>query len=157
MTRTPDRTLSQPGQAPPATETLPNGPPRLEKVLAAMQDDLAHPWSVRELASIAYLSPTRLRQLFVEAYEMPPISWLTRQRVRTMAKLLCESDISVREAAALVGWSNQAHAAKQFRRVTGLKPMDYRAQQRGQAAKVCAFCGQQFPTSPPPSLRCDGL
>ena len=62
-----------------------------------MQDDLAHPWSVRELASIAYLSPTRLRQLFVEAYEMPPISWLTRQRVRTMAKLLCESDISVRE------------------------------------------------------------
>lgn len=88
-------------------------------LLTVTQADLAHPWSLAELAAIAHLSPSRLRQLFVEIFGMPPIVWLTLQRVRAMARTISTTDATIRQAAAEVGWRNQAHAAKQFRKLTG--------------------------------------
>lgn len=110
-------------------------------LLTVTQADLAHPWSLAELAAIAHLSPSRLRQLFVEIFGMPPIAWLTLQRVRAMARTISTTDATIRQAAAEVGWRNQAHAAKQFRKLTGRSPTEYRAAYRDRGVRACPWCG----------------
>lgn len=113
----------------------------LTHLSVVMQADLAHPWSLAELAKIAHLSPSRLRQLFVEIFGMPPIVWLTLQRVRAMARTMSTTDATIRQAAAEVGWRNQAHAAKQFRKLTGRSPTAYRAAYRDRGVRACPWCG----------------
>lgn len=113
----------------------------LTHLSVVMQTDLAHPWSLAKLAEIAHLSPSRLRQLFVEIFGMPPIAWLTLQRVRAMARTISATDATIRQAAAEVGWRNQAHAAKQFRKLTGRSPTEYRAAYRDRGVRTCPWCG----------------
>lgn len=49
--------------------------------------------------------------------------------------------------AHAVGWRDQAHAAQQFRKLTGLSPTEYRAETRSKAVAECFWCGQPLPTS----------
>lgn len=41
-----------------------------------MQTDLAHPWTLAELAHNVHLSPSQLIRLFTREVELPPISYL---------------------------------------------------------------------------------
>ena len=124
-------------------------------LVAAMQADLAHPWSLAELAEIAHLSPSRRRQLFVEILGMPPMAWLTLQRVRAMARTISATDTTIRQAAAEVGWMNQAHAAKQFRKLTWRSPTEYRAKvwSQNEPVGICRWCGHPIKQ---PSSRARG-
>ncbi|WP_407670826.1 helix-turn-helix transcriptional regulator [Parenemella sanctibonifatiensis] len=110
-----------------------------------MHDELARPWTLTDLADITHLSPSRLRQLFLTSYGLTPIGWLTHQRVRKMAQLLRETHQAVRDIAKTVGWRNQARAAQQFRKLTGLSPTEYRAKVREAAVVECFWCGQPLP------------
>ncbi|EFG46838.1 transcriptional regulator, AraC family [Brevibacterium mcbrellneri ATCC 49030] len=107
----------------------------------AVHADLTRPWRLVELAEIAHLSPSRRRQLFVEILEMPPIAWPTLQRVRAIARTISATDTTTRQAAAEVGWMNQAHAAKQYRKLTGRSPTEYRAAYRDRGVRTSPWCG----------------
>ena len=107
----------------------------------AVHADLTRPWRLVELAEIAHLSPSRLRQLFVEILGMPPIAWPTLQRVRAIARTISATDTTIRQAAAEVGWMNQAHAAKQFRKLTGRSPIVCRAAYRDRGVRTSPWCG----------------
>ncbi|MBZ6370940.1 MAG: helix-turn-helix transcriptional regulator [Microbacterium hominis] len=87
-----------------------------------MRADLAHRWTLAELAQDAHLSPSRLGGLFVEQFGVPPIMLLARLRVREMARLLRESDMTVGEIGVRVGWRNRGHAAEQFAKIMGVTP-----------------------------------
>lgn len=121
--------------------------PEIRDTLNRMRTDLAHRWTLSELAQDAHLSPSRLRGLFVKQFGVPPIAMLARLRVRQMARLLRETHQPVRDIARAVGWSNQAHAAQQFRKLTGLSPTEYRAKVREAAVVECFWCGQRLPAS----------
>ena len=125
----------------PAARPLVVVPSGVAAVADAVHADLTRPWRLAELAEIAHLSPSRLRQLFVEIFGMPPIAWLTLQRVRAMARTIGATDATIRQAAAEVGWMNQAHAAKQFRKLTGRSPTAYRAAYRDRGVRACPWCG----------------
>lgn len=112
-----------------------------------LQTDLAHPWTAYELAGGVHLSASRLRGLFVEELGVTPLGVLTRLRVREMARLLRETGLTVREIAQDVGWRDQAHAAQQFRKLTGRSPTEYRAETRSRAVAECSCCGQPLPAS----------
>ena len=89
-----------------ATEHSGLGPTRTEirDTVIRMRADLAHRWTLAELAQDAHLSPSRLGGLFVEQFGVPPIMLLARLRVREMARLLRESDMTVGEIGVRVGW-----------------------------------------------------
>ena len=114
-------------------------------LVAAMQADLTRPWRLVELAEIAHLSPSRLRQLFVEILGMPPIAWPTLQRVRAIARTISATDTTIRQAAAEVGWMNQAlpqaHRAVTDR-VSGCVPRSRRADESVVWACLLAQCWQ---------------
>lgn len=122
-------------------------------VEAAVRADISHRWTLSELAAIAHLSPSGLGQLFTKVHGVSPFTWLTHQRVREMARLLRETHQPVSDIARAVGWSNQAHAAQQFRKLTGRSPTEYRAEVRGATVVACLWCGQRVKKQLATSVR----
>jgi transcriptional regulator GlxA family with amidase domain len=56
---------------------------------------------------------------------IPPYAWLAQYRVNR-ARGLLESGLKPAEVAALVGFADQAHLTRWFRRVLGVTPAAYR-------------------------------
>ena len=97
------------------------------------------------------MSPSRLGGLFVEQFGVPPIMLLARLRVREMARLLRESDMTVGEIGVRVGWRNRGHTAEQFAKIMGVTPTAYRNQYHQRTRQTaddltgCLWCGQPLP------------
>nr|WP_302052801.1 AraC family transcriptional regulator [Brevibacterium luteolum] len=98
-----------------------------------------------ELAAIAHLSHSGLGRQFIKVHGVSPFTWITHQRIREMSRLLSETPQPVRDIAQAVGWSNQAHAAQKFRKLTGRSPTEYRAETRRRIVAECFLCGQALP------------
>lgn len=138
-----------------ATERSGLGPARTEirDTVIRMRADLAHRWTLAELAQDAHLSRSRLGGLFVEQFGVPPIMLLARLRVREMARLLRESDMTVDQIGVRVGWRNRGHAAEQFAKTMGVTPTAYRTEYRQQTRQTaddltgCLWCGQPLPAT----------
>ena len=89
----------------------------------------------------------------MEQFGAPPIMLLARLRVREMARLLRESDMTVDQIGVRVGWRNRGHAAEQFAKTMGVTPTAYRAEYRQQTRQTaddltgCLWGGQPLPTT----------
>ncbi|WP_245810337.1 helix-turn-helix domain-containing protein [Brachybacterium massiliense] len=104
-------------------------PLRREALLAreALHENVAHPWTLGELAETVRLSPQQFTRVFAEAFGKTPIAYLTMLRVQEMARLLRETDLPVAAAGRRVGWSSRSRATEAFIEHTGLSPSRYRA------------------------------
>lgn len=60
---------------------------------------------------------------------VPPLTYLTRWRLRQAARLLAEENLSVGETALRVGYESEAAFSKAFKRQFGQPPMAYRRSQ----------------------------
>ena len=96
---------------------------RIEQALRA---DLAHRWTVNEMASIVHLSPRHLSRVFQDALGRSPISYLATLRAKEMTRLLRETDMSVAAAGQAVGWKSRTRARQAFTALTGITPESYR-------------------------------
>jgi AraC-like DNA-binding protein len=83
-------------------------------------------WTLTRLAACVHLSPSWFAQVFTTTFGKPPIVFLTMIRVEKLAFLLRTTDDPVVACARAVGWTNASHAAKQFKRATGVSPGEYR-------------------------------
>ncbi|MFJ2264614.1 AraC family transcriptional regulator [Streptomyces sp. NPDC087844] len=103
--------------------------PGAGRVAAAVRDRLADellaPPSLAALAADLGLSRYQLLRAFRTSMGMPPYAWLAQYRVNR-ARCLLESGHRPAEAAALVGFADQAHLTRWFRRVLGVTPAAYR-------------------------------
>ncbi|WIW46140.1 helix-turn-helix transcriptional regulator [Bradyrhizobium sp. 62B] len=95
---------------------------RLQSVKQRMDADLAHPWSIDELARNAGLSRRSFNQKFQMAYGESAIDYLRRQRLDAARELLIHQRLSVTEAAYRVGYAHPANFATAFRRRFGHSP-----------------------------------
>lgn len=92
---------------------------------AVLEQRMADPPTLEQLARELDTSPFSLLRAFRERYGMPPHAWLTDARVRRVRALL-ESGIAPAEAAAAVGFTDQSHLGRHFRRIVGVPPGAYR-------------------------------
>ena len=72
--------------------------------------------SRRELADAVGVSPTDVTRIFRRETGLTPWQYLNRYRVAQAQRLLRESDISVTEIAAQVGFNDAAYFSRIFRR-----------------------------------------
>lgn len=100
---------------------------RIRRAVELMHAHLERELPVQELAAAAYLSPFHFARLFKKLMGASPHAYLAGLRVRRAQTLLAETDLSVTEVAARVGYGNSSHFAKSFRRATGLTPREFRA------------------------------
>ncbi|MGN9781057.1 AraC family transcriptional regulator [Nonomuraea sp. ZG12] len=97
--------------------TVTGAPPNLRDLAAVTG---ATP-SLSELAAAAGATPFALLRAFQRAYGLPPHAYLTQLRVRRARELL-ERGVPPAAAAVSVGFCDQSHLSRHFRRIVGATP-----------------------------------
>jgi AraC-like DNA-binding protein len=84
-----------------------------------------------QLAAMVGLDPFTLVRGFARAYGLPPHAWLIQERVRR-AQACLRAGLSPATVAAEVGFADQSHLCRHFKRIVGVTPGLY---QRAASAK----------------------
>jgi AraC family transcriptional regulator len=103
-------------------------PAVLRSVVSYMHDHVAEHIDLDELSRVAGTSRFRFVRLFRASTGMTPMRYLESCRIGLARKLLREGSRSVTEVATAVGFADQSHFVKRFRRHAGCTPRQYAAQ-----------------------------
>ncbi|MFA1543753.1 AraC family transcriptional regulator [Actinomadura monticuli] len=104
-----------------------HGDPVAGPALRLLHDDLAHPWTVADLAARVGTSRAALAQRFAKLIGEPPMAYLTGIRLAQAADLLRESDATLDAIARQVGYGTAFALSTAFKRERGVSPQEYRA------------------------------
>ncbi|MER5301275.1 AraC family transcriptional regulator [Streptomyces lasiicapitis] len=116
----------------PAQTLVPGAAALTRTVRDRLADNVLSPPTLTELATELGLSRYQLLRAFRTTTGMPPYAWLAQHRV-TRARGLLESGLRPAAVAGLVGFADQAHLTRWFRRVVGVTPAAYRNSVRADA------------------------
>ena len=103
-------------------------PAWLKRVVARLRDDPAARVSVASLAAEAGVHPVHLARVFRRHRGETIASYVRRVRVQRAARLLARRDADVANTASLasvasaLGFADQSHMTRAFRRVAGTTP-----------------------------------
>jgi AraC family transcriptional regulator len=103
---------------------------RVERVIALMKDDLRQGLSLGEMARLVNLSPAHLCNLFKAQTGTSPARYLRSLRMARAESLLINTFLSVKEVMVGVGLSDQSHFVRDFKRINGITPTQYRRRNR---------------------------
>jgi len=118
----------QGGQAQYVSTPLPDqADTSLAPLLDWARSHLDRPLTLSLLARQAGTTSRTLTRRFSGEVGLPPLQWLTSERVRRARQLLEDSDISVEEVAAACGLGTAANLRVHFVRQTGTTPSGYRS------------------------------
>jgi AraC family L-rhamnose operon transcriptional activator RhaR len=101
--------------------------PAVLEAMRMLEERPAHPWTLTDLAASLHLAPGYLVRLFKSATGLPPMAYLSRQRVELAASRLLHSDEPISRVGESVGWPDQNYFARRFRSHYGLSASTYRA------------------------------
>lgn len=102
------------------------GLPRLRPVLEHLDRHFAESLHIDSLAALVALSPGQFHRCFKSLTGTSPFEYAKRLRLRLAATLLRESDLTVAEIGAQVGWSDPFHFSKMFKGAYAQSPTSYR-------------------------------
>lgn len=91
-----------------------------------LEERAATPVRLEDLAALAGMSAFRTLRVFEQAVGMPPHAYLTHLRVARARRLLTHGTPPA-HAAALVGFYDQSHLTRHFKRIVGVTPGQYAA------------------------------
>lgn len=101
---------------------------RLLPALALMQNELANPISIEQLAAECHLSPAHFRRVFVQTMDTSPLQYLQQKRLEKACQLLLHGSGTIETISTQVGYEDASYFSHLFRRVMGLSPGKYRRQ-----------------------------
>ncbi len=100
---------------------------RIRRAVELMHSNLERDLQLEEIAAAAHVSPFHFARLFKKLTGATPHAYLAMLRAARARTLLAETDLSITEVGARVGYSSSSHFAKAFRQATGLSPRAFRA------------------------------
>lgn len=118
-------------ERPPRIGASANEPLAVARAKSYLYDNLAAPVTLDELATAAGLSRFRLIRAFAAAVGLPPHAYHLQLRVERARQLLRDG-LSGAQAAADLGFVDQAHFIRHFKRVMRVTPGAYRRSERRQ-------------------------
>lgn len=97
------------------------------RVITAIHSQPAYHWSVKEMATLVSLSPSRFAARFTEIMGTSPMVYVTRWRMYLATKLLNETRSGIEQISTQVGYDNVAAFSRAFKRNIGSSPGVWRA------------------------------
>lgn len=79
-----------------------------------------------ELAAIAQISPTYFARLFKQSEGITPHQYILKRRSDRAQSLLRHSELSLADIAVRVGFCDQSHLTRCFKRLVGVTPTQFR-------------------------------
>lgn len=101
-----------------------------KQVMEIISADLSKHYSVENLAAPFGISPSSLKNYFQGVYGKNISTWLREARMSAASMALRESNQSVAEIAAKVGYENASKFSAAFKSFLGETPLEYRRQSR---------------------------
>ncbi|MGI5894945.1 MAG: helix-turn-helix transcriptional regulator [Candidatus Merdivicinus sp.] len=98
----------------------------LEKLRAAMQNDLQENWNIAKMADWLNLSPSYFSHIYRKQFGISPIGDLIQMRLEAAKILLLNTDMGLRDIAEACGFENEFYFSKLFRRRLNISPGIYR-------------------------------
>ncbi|MDX6694711.1 MAG: two-component system, response regulator YesN [Blastocatellia bacterium] len=100
---------------------------RVRQAMAFIEENYRRDLSLEKVAAVVHLSIWYLCHLFKSETGETPVRYLKAIRMRQAEALLKDSSLSIKEVMNKVGMGDQSHFAKDFKRVYGLTPSQFRA------------------------------
>jgi AraC-like DNA-binding protein len=99
---------------------------KMERLRTFIEENVAQPLRVQDLAAVVHMSPFHFSRLFKQASGLSPHAYLVSCRVERAKRMLAESSLPLVEVGASVGFQTQGHFTEVFRRHTGTTPRRFR-------------------------------
>jgi AraC family transcriptional regulator, L-rhamnose operon transcriptional activator RhaR len=101
---------------------------RIGEAISHLEANFQEPIELDRLAEIAHMSKRNFMRSFQAAMGNSPIAHLIQLRVNRAASLLRRPQLSVTDIAFQVGFGDSNYFTRQFRRLLGVTPTEYRKQ-----------------------------
>ncbi len=88
----------------------------------AMENHVADPLALDDLAAIANVSPRQLRRLFRERLGISVMAYYRDLRLDVAERLVTRSPLSLTDVALATGFANSSHFSASYRRRFGAAP-----------------------------------
>jgi AraC-like DNA-binding protein len=105
---------------------VPSEPALVRRLRDYLEERASTPVRLEELAELAGMSAFRTLRIFEQSTGMPPHAYLTQIRVARARRLLAQRTPPA-QVAALVGFYDQSHLTRHFKRIVGVTPGQYAA------------------------------
>lgn len=105
---------------------------RLRRVFEHLNQNYTEQISLPAMATMAGLSQPRFNRVFKNSAGMTLREYLSHMRLTQAGRLLRETDRSIGEIAAELGFSDQSHFDRRFRRHYGRTPRQFRQGEAGE-------------------------
>jgi AraC-like DNA-binding protein len=99
---------------------------RVARIQEYLRANLHRNVTLNELAALTGLSKAYVIRSFRRVVGMPPYEWLLQQRIEEARKYLRAGN-SIGDLAIRLGFADQSHFHRRFKRVTGMTPATYAA------------------------------
>ena len=101
--------------------------PRLERVLAMIDERLTEALPVSDLAEAVHLSPFHFSRMFRVSTGRSPHEWIMLKRMARAKALLATTRMALPQVAKASGYRTHSHFSGMFHAVVGMTPGQYRA------------------------------
>jgi len=125
---------SMPEEAPESGDGVPTGrmgfhSRAVAEAVRYIQDNYSREVTLSDIAEAVHLSPFHLTRLFKQALGVSPHQYLIQVRVNSARSLLTagSGERSLAEVASAVGFADQSHLTRHFKRLLGVTPKQLRA------------------------------
>lgn len=99
--------------------------PKLKQVTDYINENLYQDIKLIELAAIAQMSPYYFLRLFKQATTLTPHQYILQCRIEKAKLLLQHSELGIAEIANQVGFCDQSHFTRCFKRTVGVTPKQF--------------------------------
>jgi len=97
-----------------------------EKAIGYIELNYSNPISLEDVAAYVELSPAYFSKIFKSEMGKGYAEYISGLRIDKSKKLLAETKESVKSIAISVGYPDQKYYSKLFKKMTGIKPSEYR-------------------------------
>ncbi|MEX2578899.1 MAG: AraC family transcriptional regulator [Verrucomicrobiales bacterium] len=98
----------------------------LQRAIEYIDSNFVDEISARELARVAGMSVPHFNRLFRNVLRLSPMEYVLSLRVQEAQRLLTTTRMTMGDIAAAVGFYDQSHFTKRFKKIAGITPLQYR-------------------------------
>lgn len=95
---------------------------KLRQIVDYIQTHLSDDSGLNELAGMAQISPHYFSQLFKQSTGRSPYQYIIYCRIERARQILSETEFAIAEVAKMVGFVDQSHFHRHFKRLVGITP-----------------------------------
>jgi AraC-like DNA-binding protein len=94
---------------------------------------------IARLADVCHMSESHFRRLFEENIGMTPVEYLNQVRIKKACDLIRKTGSSMEEIATKVGFTTTSTFNRNFKRITGTSPYQWKKQPDNYESRLSDF------------------